>query len=176
MSHPSISSMVTPEGEGWRRNWYCELSTQSCDRMMYRICRPYYSNFESECLLFKECPTSLSRTQVLCTVSHVPGSRLFSLPCRTRTGSSAQIVVDPWKESAFFLSPISLCGENFPAIWWSGYSLTARVPLHCQSLLLLGRQWGVFLLLNDNLIYFLFVSCRDCYFQRIRFWTILINL
>lgn len=38
------------------------------------------------------------------------------------------------------------------------------------------KTMGVFLLLNDNLIYFLFVSCRDCYFQRIRFWTILINL
>lgn len=59
-------------------------------------------------LLFKECPTSLSRTQVSCTVSHVPGSRLFSLPCRPRSSSSAQIVVAPRKESAFFVSPISL--------------------------------------------------------------------
>lgn len=45
MSHPSISSMVTLEGEGWRRNTYYELSTQSCDRMTRYV---YYSNFESE--------------------------------------------------------------------------------------------------------------------------------
>lgn len=155
--------MVTPEGEGWRQNtctvsYPHNLATEWQDM--------YYSNFESETSIVQRVfyNSVVSRTQVfLCTVSHVPGSRLFSLPCRTRTGSSAQIVVDPWKESAFFVSPISLCGENCTAIWWSGYSLTARVPLDRQSLLLLGRQWSVSFA-NDDLIYL-------CRVETVTFWV-----